>query len=175
VRKHLKAVPGGTAGGVISIEAPIHYSNVQLVDPVTGQPSRINVRWTSTGEKVRVAKKSQQIIPIPEEAKRKAVRHTEPGLHDTLPEEVKRVTYFPQKELVPYLSSVKSTLADSSIYRIRVGDEVLPRYFRHVGRKKDRNRLRTKWTKSFLKKTITASEHQMGKQIEKQQQTQELR
>jgi ribosomal protein L24 len=35
VRKHVRPV-GETAGGVFSVESPIHYSNVALVDPVTG-------------------------------------------------------------------------------------------------------------------------------------------
>lgn len=39
-------------GGIIKVEQPIHYSQVNLVDPATGRPTRISLRYTETGEKV---------------------------------------------------------------------------------------------------------------------------
>jgi large subunit ribosomal protein L24 len=45
-------------GGVIEVEGPIHVSNVQLLDPKTGSPTRVSVRRDDGGRRVRVAKKS---------------------------------------------------------------------------------------------------------------------
>jgi len=47
-------------------ERSIHYSNVNLVDPVTGTPSRVQRSFLEDGTKVRVSKKSGAIIPRPE-------------------------------------------------------------------------------------------------------------
>jgi large subunit ribosomal protein L24 len=56
----------GIPGKVIMKERTIHYSNVNLVDPVQGVPTRIVKKILDTGEKVRIAKKSGAIIPRPE-------------------------------------------------------------------------------------------------------------
>ena len=55
VKKHVKRTEQNQ-GGVISMEAPIHYSNVNLVDPVTGSPVRIAMRYLDDGTKVRVTR-----------------------------------------------------------------------------------------------------------------------
>jgi large subunit ribosomal protein L24 len=44
----------------------MHYSNVNLVDPVHGVPTRVSRKFLETGEKVRIAKKSGAIVPRPE-------------------------------------------------------------------------------------------------------------
>ncbi|MEW6635940.1 MAG: 50S ribosomal protein L24 [Actinomycetota bacterium] len=48
--------------GLYTFEAPIHVSNVMLVDPDTGEPTRVGYRFTDSGEKIRVAKKSGKDI-----------------------------------------------------------------------------------------------------------------
>jgi large subunit ribosomal protein L24 len=48
---------GGQVGGILDKEGPIHVSNVMLVDPRTGEPTRIAVRRTD-GRRERVAKRS---------------------------------------------------------------------------------------------------------------------
>lgn len=45
-------------GGYAEREAPIHASNVQLLDPQTGELTRIGVTWTEGGRKVRTATRS---------------------------------------------------------------------------------------------------------------------
>ena len=48
-------------GGIISKEAPIHLSNVALVDPKGGKPTRVGFKFVGSGDerkKVRVAKRS---------------------------------------------------------------------------------------------------------------------
>jgi len=56
----------GIVGKVIQLERTIHYSNVQLVDPIKGIPTRIFKKILPSGEKVRVSKKSGAIIPKPD-------------------------------------------------------------------------------------------------------------
>ena len=56
----------GIPGKVISLERTMHYSNVQLVDPIQGIPTRIFKKILPSGEKVRISKKSGAIIPKPE-------------------------------------------------------------------------------------------------------------
>lgn len=45
-------------GGIREVEMPIHASNVMVLDPQTGEPTRIGIETLDSGEKVRVAKKS---------------------------------------------------------------------------------------------------------------------
>ena len=44
--------------GVIEVEGSVHVSNVQLLDPKSGNPSRVGIKRTDDGRRVRVAKKS---------------------------------------------------------------------------------------------------------------------
>ena len=44
-------------GGIMTVEAPIHVSNVMLICPECKQPTRVNHRRNDEGRKVRVCKK----------------------------------------------------------------------------------------------------------------------
>ena len=59
VKKHIKA-NGQTAGSIVEVEAPIHASNVMIVDPKTGKRTRIGHSTDKKGKKIRVAKKSNE-------------------------------------------------------------------------------------------------------------------
>ena len=60
VKKHQKA-NGQESGGIIEREAPIHASNVMLIDPKTKKPTRVGVTVNEkTNKKVRVSKKSNE-------------------------------------------------------------------------------------------------------------------
>ena len=48
--------------GLYTFAAPIHVSNVMLVDPDSGEPTRVGYRFTDSGEKIRVSKKSGKDI-----------------------------------------------------------------------------------------------------------------
>jgi len=48
--------------GLYTFAAPMHVSNVMLVDPDSGEPTRVGYRFTDSGEKVRVSKKSGKDI-----------------------------------------------------------------------------------------------------------------
>ena len=62
--KRLKGNPNlGTKGRSIMKERSLHYSNVNLVDPVTGLPTRVSKRYLEDGSKVRVSKRSGAVIP----------------------------------------------------------------------------------------------------------------
>mmetsp|Transcript_48945 Transcript_48945/g.72765 ORF Transcript_48945/g.72765 Transcript_48945/m.72765 type:complete len:181 (-) Transcript_48945:238-780(-) len=56
----------GIKGKIKMEERSIHYSNVNLVDPVTGYPTRVTRKFLEDGTKVRVAKQSGAIIPRPD-------------------------------------------------------------------------------------------------------------
>jgi len=57
VKKHQRPTQESEKGGIIEQEAPIHVSNVALIDPKTNQPTRVGYR-IENGKKVRYAKKS---------------------------------------------------------------------------------------------------------------------
>ena len=50
------------AGAFIDIERPVHLSNIMLVDKKTGKPTRFGVKILKDGSKVRVSKKSGEVI-----------------------------------------------------------------------------------------------------------------
>ena len=62
VKKHTKPNSKQPQGGIIKQEAPIHISNLQLVDPVKGGPTKIGRRLNDKGKLVRYAKKSGEEI-----------------------------------------------------------------------------------------------------------------
>ena len=57
VKKHQKG-NGQTPGGIVDMEAPIHVSNVMVVDPKTKKGTRVGHNINKDGKKVRVSKKS---------------------------------------------------------------------------------------------------------------------
>ena len=62
VSKNTKPNANNPQGGIIKQEAPIHISNLQLVDPAKGGPTRIGRRLNDKGKLVRYAKKSGEEI-----------------------------------------------------------------------------------------------------------------
>ncbi|EAE7861753.1 50S ribosomal protein L24 [Listeria monocytogenes] len=61
VKKHTKPSNVNSQGGILNVEAPIHVSNVMLLDPKTGEPTRVGYE-VKGDKKVRVAKKSGEVI-----------------------------------------------------------------------------------------------------------------
>ena len=51
-----------TAGGINEFEAPLHVSNVALADPKTDEPTRIGYKTLDDGRKVRVARRSGEVV-----------------------------------------------------------------------------------------------------------------
>jgi large subunit ribosomal protein L24 len=58
IRKSQKPTQQNPRGGYQEQEAAIHVSNVQILDPKTGTPTRIGVQFLEDGRKVRIARKS---------------------------------------------------------------------------------------------------------------------
>ena len=63
VKKHRKARRAEEQSGIIEMPAPIHHSNVMLLDPKEGAPTRVRRRIDEDGTKERLAVKSGQAIP----------------------------------------------------------------------------------------------------------------
>ena len=59
VKKHQKG-NGQTAGGIVEIEAPIHASNVMIIDPKTKKRTRIGHTTDKNNKKIRISKKSNE-------------------------------------------------------------------------------------------------------------------
>ncbi len=62
VSKSVKPSAKHPQGGIIKMEAPIHVSNLSLIDPKSGKPTRIGYRINEEGKKVRYSKKSGEEI-----------------------------------------------------------------------------------------------------------------
>jgi large subunit ribosomal protein L24 len=60
-RRHQKQTPS-QEGGIVAKEMPIHISNLGLADPKTGKPTRVGYKILGDGKKVRVAKRSGEVI-----------------------------------------------------------------------------------------------------------------
>ena len=59
VKKHIKP-NGQQSGSIVEKEAPIHASNVMIIDPKTKKPTRIGHTTNKAGKNVRVSKKSNE-------------------------------------------------------------------------------------------------------------------
>ncbi len=62
VTKHTKPNAKNTQGGIVKKEAPIHITNLNVVDPATGKATRIGRRLNAENKLVRYAKKSGEEI-----------------------------------------------------------------------------------------------------------------
>jgi large subunit ribosomal protein L24 len=62
VKRHLRATPNAQ-GGIVEREAPIHHSKAMLLDPASGEPTRVRRRIDADGTVERIAVKSDQPIP----------------------------------------------------------------------------------------------------------------
>ena len=63
VKRHRKARTAEEQGGIVSFEAPIHASNVMLLDPKSDAPTRTRRRIDTDGTKERLSAKSGEAIP----------------------------------------------------------------------------------------------------------------
>lgn len=65
-KRHTRPGPGNPEGGIVTFEAPIHLSNVMLVDPTSGDANRVRTRREVDGTSERIAVKSGNPIPRPQ-------------------------------------------------------------------------------------------------------------
>ncbi|MFC7398734.1 50S ribosomal protein L24 [Chelatococcus sp. GCM10030263] len=61
VKRHQRQT-ANAEGGIISKEAPLHLSNIAVADPKDGKPTRVGFKVLDDGRKVRVAKRSGEMI-----------------------------------------------------------------------------------------------------------------
>ena len=64
-KRHERPSQANPDGGIVTFEAPVHISNVMLVDPATDEASRIRMRLEADGTKERIAVKSGNPVPHP--------------------------------------------------------------------------------------------------------------
>ncbi len=63
IKRHTRPNPQkNIKGGIVEREAPIHASNVMLLDPETNEPTRVGQKILSDGRKVRVSRKSGAVV-----------------------------------------------------------------------------------------------------------------
>jgi large subunit ribosomal protein L24 len=62
IKKHQRPTQKVRQGGIIEREGSIHLSNVMLIDPGSDKPTRVGMRALSDGKKVRVAKRSGEML-----------------------------------------------------------------------------------------------------------------
>ena len=62
VKRHRKPQGMGQPGGIQEKEAPIHLSNLALIDPKSDKPTRVGFKLLDDGKKVRVARPSGEVL-----------------------------------------------------------------------------------------------------------------
>ena len=62
-KRHMRPSALSPEGGIVTFEAPISASNVMLIDPETGKPTRLRTKQNEDGTKDRVAAKSGRALP----------------------------------------------------------------------------------------------------------------
>ena len=60
--KHTKPSAGKPEGGIAKMESPIHISNLMLVDPASGKPTRVGRKLNEKGKLQRYSKKTGELI-----------------------------------------------------------------------------------------------------------------
>jgi len=61
-KRHQKPRGLGQPGGIVEKEMPVHISNLMLIDPQTDKPTRVGFRILEDGRRVRVAKRSGNVM-----------------------------------------------------------------------------------------------------------------
>ena len=64
VKRHTRPTQADPDGGIKQFEAPIHISNVSAIDPKSSKATRVGFKTLKDGTKVRVAKKSGEVIDV---------------------------------------------------------------------------------------------------------------
>ena len=62
IKRHTKPSQKNQQGGIIEKEATVDASNVMVIDPKTSEPTRVGYKYLEDGSKVRISKKSGEIL-----------------------------------------------------------------------------------------------------------------
>ena len=101
-RRILKKNPQ-ESGKIIMKPCSLHYSNVMLIDPTTGEPTKISRRYLEDGTKVRISKASGHIIPKPDPLADRKIRTLATGPKDTAGDDVFAVTFDEYETYLPHI------------------------------------------------------------------------
>eukprot|EP00873_Tetraselmis_striata_P013923 jgi/Tetstr1/434187/TSEL_023298.t1 len=121
VWKHVK-MEGSSDGGKIRIPAPIQYSNVMLIDPVSGGPVRVKMGFAEDGSKVRISvgkHATGSAIPRPAVLAERAKPRNPPSIKDTPADVVAKVTYSPETMVEDFKSFAAKVLGQPSYPRFK--------------------------------------------------------
>lgn len=118
--KHYKQRYWEHLGATQMKPASLHYSNVNLVCPVTNRPTRVRRGYLDDGTKVRIAKRSGAVIPKPQVFFKP--KSNEVGELDTIEEDVLAVTFVPVEDLLALPVPSGKRPGDG----LRVGEERAP-------------------------------------------------
>jgi large subunit ribosomal protein L24 len=65
IKKHVKPNPNANVqGGIVEKEAPLHISNVALMNPVTQKPDRVGIKTLPNGKKARYFKSNGELVEV---------------------------------------------------------------------------------------------------------------
>lgn len=62
IKRHTKPSQKNQQGGIVEKEAPVNASNVMVIDPKTSEPTRVGYMYLEDGSKVRISRKSGEIL-----------------------------------------------------------------------------------------------------------------
>ena len=62
-KRHMKPSQTNPEGGIVEFQAPVHVSNVMLIDPKSGEPTRVRSQVGADGRRERVSVRSGGVIP----------------------------------------------------------------------------------------------------------------
>ena len=62
VKRHTRPSQKNQQGGIVEKEASVHVSNVMVIDPKTQEPTRVGYKYLEDGSKVRISKKSGEML-----------------------------------------------------------------------------------------------------------------
>jgi large subunit ribosomal protein L24 len=62
-KRHMRPTQENPEGGIVTFEAPIHASNVMLIDPATGEPSRVRSKRDADGTRERISTRTGNPVP----------------------------------------------------------------------------------------------------------------
>ena len=102
-RRIIKPKADGSPGKIITRPCAVHYSNVLLVDPTTGKPTKVARRFLEDGTRVRVSKASGQVIPRPDPLRNRKPRSVIQGPKDTSAVDASSVTFSDYEKYLPYI------------------------------------------------------------------------
>ncbi len=64
IKRHTAPTRDDPQGGIVEREAPVHISNVALIDPSNDEPTRVGYKTLEDGRKVRFARRSGEVLDV---------------------------------------------------------------------------------------------------------------